>query len=113
MLQETDDSLRKFSIFYRELEERITPGHTKHSQSKYWREKTSKYRVVQKKGTVLLSTSLAWPAVAGCSRAETFSRLNSIYFATLLALILLHHPVIKGPVHFLKFLPEVRLQMQW
>ena len=38
------------------------------------------YRVVQKKGTVLLSTSLAWPAVAGCSRAETFSQLSSISF---------------------------------
>ena len=33
------------------------------------------------KGTVLLSTSLAWPAVAGCSRAETFSQLNAISFA--------------------------------
>ena len=40
-----------------------------------------KYRVVQKKGTVLLSTSLAWPAVAGCSRAEIFSQLSSISFA--------------------------------
>ena len=39
------------------------------------------YRVVQKKGTVLLSTSLAWPAVAGCSGAETFSQLSSISFA--------------------------------
>ena len=39
------------------------------------------YRVVQKKGTVLLSNSLAWPAVAGCSRAETFSQLSSISFA--------------------------------
>ena len=39
------------------------------------------YRLVQKKGTVLVSTSLAWPAVAGCSRAETFSQLSSIYFA--------------------------------
>ena len=39
------------------------------------------YRVVQKKGTVLLSTSLAWLAVAGCSRAETFSQLSSISFA--------------------------------
>ena len=39
------------------------------------------YRVVQKKGTVLLSTSLAWPAVAGCSRAEAFSQLSSISFA--------------------------------
>ena len=36
------------------------------------------YRVVLKKGTVLLSTSLAWPAVAGCSRAETFSQLSAI-----------------------------------
>ena len=33
------------------------------------------------KRTVLLSTSLAWPAVAGCSRAETFSQLSSISFA--------------------------------
>ena len=40
-----------------------------------------KYRLVQKKGTVLLSTSLAWPAVAGCSRAETFSQLSSFSFA--------------------------------
>ena len=39
------------------------------------------YRLVQKKGTVLLSTSLAWPAVAGCSWAETFSQLGSISFA--------------------------------
>ena len=41
------------------------------------------YRVVQKKGTVLLSTSLAWPAaaVAGCSWAEAFSQLSSISFA--------------------------------
>ena len=39
------------------------------------------YRVVHKKGTVLLSTSLAWPAVAGCSRAETFSQPISISFA--------------------------------
>ena len=28
----------------------------------------------------MLSTSLAWPAVAGCSRAETFSQLSSISF---------------------------------
>ena len=33
----------------------------------------------RKKGTVLLSTSLVWPAVAGCSRADTFSQLSSIY----------------------------------
>ena len=39
------------------------------------------YRLVQKKGTVFLSTSLAWPAVAGCSRVETFSQLSSISFA--------------------------------
>ena len=39
------------------------------------------YRAVQKKGTVLLSTSLAWPAVAGCSRAETLSQLSTISFA--------------------------------
>ena len=39
------------------------------------------YRLVQKKGTVLLSTSLAWPAMAGCSRAETFSQLSAISFA--------------------------------
>ena len=43
-----------------------------------------KYRVVQKKRTVLLSTSLVWPAVAGCSRAETFSQLSFISFALLL-----------------------------
>ena len=35
----------------------------------------------RKKGTVLLSTSLAWPAVAGCSRAETFSQHSPISFA--------------------------------
>ena len=40
----------------------------------------SLYRVVQKKGTVLLSISLAWPAVAGCSWAETFSQLSFITF---------------------------------
>ena len=39
------------------------------------------YIVVVKKGTVLLSTSLSWPAVAGCSRAETFYQLSSIPFA--------------------------------
>ena len=39
------------------------------------------YRVVQKKGSVLLSTSLVWPAVAGCSRADTFSQVSSISFA--------------------------------
>ena len=43
-------------------------------------ESVSMYRVVQEKGTVLLSTSLGWPAVAGCSRAETFSQLSSISF---------------------------------
>ena len=35
----------------------------------------------RKKGTVLLSTSLAWLAVAVCSWAETFSQLSSISFA--------------------------------
>ena len=39
------------------------------------------YKLVQKKGSVLLSISLAWPAVAGCSWAETFSQLSSISFA--------------------------------
>ena len=39
------------------------------------------YRLVQKKRTVLLSSNLAWPAVAGCSWAETFSQLSSISFA--------------------------------
>ena len=39
------------------------------------------YRLVPKKGTVLLSTSMTWPAVAGCSRAETFSQLSSLSFA--------------------------------
>ena len=39
------------------------------------------YRLVQKKGTVLPSTCLAWPVVAGCSRAETFSPLSAISFA--------------------------------
>ena len=40
-----------------------------------WRR--SRYRLVQKKGTVLINTSLACPAVAGCNRAETFSRLST------------------------------------
>ena len=39
------------------------------------------YGLVQQKGTVLLSTSLAWPAVAGCSRAESFSQLSANSFA--------------------------------
>ena len=39
------------------------------------------YRLVQKKGTVLLSTSLVWPAVAVCSRAETVLQLGAISFA--------------------------------
>ena len=38
------------------------------------------YRLVQKKGTVLISTSLVWPVVAGCRWAETFSQLSSISF---------------------------------
>ena len=38
---------------------------------------------MQKKGTVLLSTSLALPAVAGCSRAENFSQLSSNKFSHL------------------------------
>ena len=33
------------------------------------------------KGTVMLSTSLAWPAVAVTSQAETFSQLSAISFA--------------------------------
>ena len=37
---------------------------------------TNMYRLVQKKRTVLLSTNLAWPALAGCSRAETVSQLS-------------------------------------
>ena len=64
--------------------------HPVHCQSCY-RERpvrTSYYRVVQKKRTVLLSTSLAWPAVAGCSRAETFSQLSSISFAQPCSVIL-------------------------
>ena len=36
---------------------------------------------MQKKVTDLLSTSLAWLAMAGCSWAETFSQLSSISFA--------------------------------
>ena len=39
------------------------------------------YRLVQKRGTVLLSTSLTWPAAAGSSRAETCYQLSSISFA--------------------------------
>ena len=42
------------------------------------------------KGSVLLSTSLAWLAVAGCSRAETSSQLSSISFAQP---CILHFPV--------------------
>ena len=53
------------------------------------------YRVVQKKGTVLLSNSLAWPAVAGCSRAETFSQLSSISFAQPCTMLSIHDPAIK------------------
>ena len=33
-----------------------------------------KYSVVRKKVTVLLNTSLAWPAWAGCNWAELFSQ---------------------------------------
>ena len=33
------------------------------------------------KWTVLLSISLVWSAVAGCSRSETFSQLSAISFA--------------------------------
>ena len=36
---------------------------------------------MRKKVTVLLSTSLAWPAWAGCSRAELFSQPGTIFFA--------------------------------
>ena len=36
---------------------------------------------MQKKGTVFLSTSLAWPAVADCSWADTFFQLSTISFA--------------------------------
>ena len=53
------------------------------------------YRLVQSKGTVLLSTSLAWPAVAGCSRAETFSQLSSISFAQPCTMLSIHDPAIK------------------
>ena len=35
------------------------------------------------RGVNLLSTGLAWPAVAGCRRAETFSQLSSNKFTTL------------------------------
>ena len=43
------------------------------------------YREVQMQfcSSCLLSNSLAWPAVAGCSRAETFSQLSSNKFAPL------------------------------
>ena len=54
---------------------------TSYSLGRQLVEKVLLYRVVQKKGTVLLSNSLAWPAVAGCSWAETFSQLSSISFA--------------------------------
>ena len=53
----------------------------KHTLSTFYTGQDTVYRVVLKKGTVLLSTSLAWPAVAGCSRAETFSQLSSLSFA--------------------------------
>ena len=39
------------------------------------------YSVVQKKVTVLLSTSLAWPAWAGCDWAELFSEPSTNFFA--------------------------------
>ena len=45
---------------------------------------TTMHRPVQtcaEKRAVLLRTSLAWPAVAGYSRAETFSQLSAISFA--------------------------------
>ena len=50
------------------------------NKTQYTRTWDALYRLVQKKGTVLLSTSLAWPAVAGCSRAVTFSQLSAISF---------------------------------
>ena len=40
-----------------------------------------KYSVVQIKVTVLVSTSLAWLAWAGCSRAELFSQPGTKFFA--------------------------------
>ena len=58
------------------------------------------YRVVQKKGTVLLGTSLAWPAVAGCSRAETFSQLSAISFAQPCIFAVLGLAGENGKVHF-------------
>ena len=39
------------------------------------------YSVVQKKVTVLLSTSLAWSAWAGCDWAELFSEPGTKIFA--------------------------------
>ena len=39
------------------------------------------YTVVHNEVTVLLSTSLAWPAWAGCSRAELFSQPGTNFFA--------------------------------
>ena len=35
--------------------------------------RADKYRLVQKKGTVLLRTSLAWPAVAGAAAGQKLS----------------------------------------
>ena len=55
------------------------------------------FRSVQtcaEKRTVLLSTSLAWPAVAGCSWAETFSPLSSISFAQ--PCTLFHNGIVPG-----------------
>ena len=59
------------------------------------------YRLVQKKGTVLLSTSLAWLAVAGCSRAETFTQLSSISFAQPCTSRLLTFILSKKPIFLL------------
>ena len=53
---------------------------------------------MQKKRTVWLSTSLAWPAVAGCSWAETFSQLRSISFAQLCSLNCFKLDLLRGTV---------------
>ena len=42
----------------------------------------------------MLSTSLAWPAVAICSRAETFSQLSSNKFTPLCTIILSASPYV-------------------
>ena len=45
------------------------------------KERDNYYSVVQKKVTALLSTSLAWPAWAGCGWAELYSEPGTNLYA--------------------------------